>query len=143
MTDDLRQAFGVPRDLGVLVTDVVDASPAAEAGLVAGDVIIQMDRKRIAQVTDVYRVLDYFEPKDEITIEIIRNKATKTLSVTLAAPPADTAPKPWQRPWDSPPAIPAPFLEPRYWERQLDDLLERWREYWREDPPAHPYERRL
>lgn len=143
MTDDLRQAFGAPRDSGVLVTEVVDASPAAQAGVMAGDVIIRMDRKRIAEVGDVYRVLDFFEAGDEITIELIRAKASKLLTVVLAAAPDSGVAKPWYPPWDSPPAIPAPFLEPHYWERQLDQLLERWREYWREEPEAYPYERRL
>ncbi|MFZ0255045.1 MAG: PDZ domain-containing protein, partial [Gammaproteobacteria bacterium] len=143
MTDDLRQAFGVPRDLGVLVTEVVDASPAAEAGLAAGDVITRMDRKQIAAIGDVYRVLDFFEPGDEITLEIIREKTSKLLTVVLAAPPDNGSPAPWRGPWDSPPTIPAPFFEPHYWQRQLDELLERWRDYWREEPGAPPYERRL
>lgn len=143
MTDDLRQAFGAPRDSGVLVTEVVDASPAAQGGLMAGDVIIRMDRKHIAEVGDVYRVLDFFEAGDEIAIEIIRAKASKLLTVVLAAAPDKSTPKPWYPPWNLPPTIPAPFLEPHYWERQLDQLLERWREYWRQEPDAYPYERRL
>lgn len=143
MTDDLRQAFGAPRDLGVLVTEVVDASPAAKAGLAAGDVITQMDRKQIAAIGDVYRVLDFFEPGDEITLEIIREKASKLLTVVLATPPDNGSPAPWRGPWDSPPTIPAPFFEPHYWQRQLDELLERWRDYWREEPGTPPYERRL
>ncbi|MGF1615135.1 MAG: PDZ domain-containing protein [Gammaproteobacteria bacterium] len=144
MTDDLRQAFGVPRDVGVLVTEVFDGSPAAAAGLAAGDVITQMDRKRIGEVDDVYRVLDFFEPGDEIAIEIVREKASQRFTVVLATPPDQDSPRPWFRPSDSPPRIPAPFLEPHYWQRQLDDLLERWREYWRKESEGYPpFERRL
>jgi hypothetical protein len=47
-------------------------------------------------------------------------------------------------PWDSLPKIPAPFLEPHYWQRQLDDLLEQWREYWQDEPEVYPpFERRV
>jgi serine protease Do len=144
MTDDLREAFGAPRDEGILVTQVFDTSPAAGAGLRAGDVITRMDRKQITEVADVYRVLDFFEPGDEITIEIIREKASTTLTVVLAVPPDEGPPRSWLVPWDSLPKIPAPFLEPHYWQRQLDDLLEQWREYWQDEPEVYPpFERRV
>ncbi len=144
MTDDLRQAFGVPRDIGVLITQVFDARPAAEGGLMAGDVIVRMDRMDITEVADVYRVLDFFKPGDAIKIELIREKGSETVTVVLAAPPEDRhGQRQWLEPWEPPPKIPVPFLEPHYWQRQLDELLERWREYWPEQPDAPAQEWRL
>lgn len=144
MTDDLRQAFGVPPAIGVLVTEVTDNSPAADVGLTAGDVIIRMDRKEIAEIADVYRALDFFEPEDEIAIAIIRDKASKTLAVALGAPPPDRhLPRRRFEPRESPPHLPAPLLDPRYWQRQFDELMERWQEYWREETQAPSEERPL
>jgi serine protease Do len=42
---------------GVVVTDVANGSPAAEAGLQSGDVIQEVDRTRITNVNDLDRVL--------------------------------------------------------------------------------------
>lgn len=139
LTDDLRQAFGVPQRTGVLVTQVFAGSPAEQAGLVAGDVITKMDRKTIARIADVTRVLDFFDPGDRITVELIRDRETKAVSVELAAPP-QSEPKPWPRGWYPPTEIPAPYLEPRYWQHQLDELIKRWREFWQEPSPAWPDE---
>jgi len=79
----LRKFFGAPEDRGVLIAEVRENSPATKAGLHVGDVILKMDRKSIRSVRDVYRVLDFFEPGDQITVEILRDKKKQKMSVTL------------------------------------------------------------
>jgi serine protease Do len=55
---DARQQLGLGADVkGVVVTDVPDASPAAEAGLQRGDVIEQVNRQPVFSVADYQRLI--------------------------------------------------------------------------------------
>jgi len=83
MTPQLRRAFGASEDAGVLVAAVVKDSPAEKAGLAVGDIIVRMDRKRIQRVADFYRVLRYFDPGESVEMEVIREKASETLTAQL------------------------------------------------------------
>ena len=83
LTDQLRIYFNTPEDLGVLVTEVQEDSPAEEYGLHAGDIIIQINNKTIRDHFDLVRVIDYYEPEEEVEIKIIRDRDEKSLNVRL------------------------------------------------------------
>ncbi len=58
LTASTRQQLGLGSDVkGVVVTDVPDASPAAEAGLQRGDVIEQVNRQPVNSVADYQRLI--------------------------------------------------------------------------------------
>jgi serine protease Do len=58
LTASTRQQLGLESDVkGVVVTDVPDASPAAEAGLQRGDVIEQVNRQPVNSVADYQRLI--------------------------------------------------------------------------------------
>ncbi len=125
MTEQLREAFGAPGGDGVLVVEVVEGGPAANAGLNVGDVIVRIDRKRVRGVGDVYRALNYFEAGDEVEVHVVRNKTAKTIVVTLAAAPgAGTDSGRYGESY--PPFITVPVPHPRYWLEPLEELRERW-----------------
>lgn len=83
MTEALRTAYGVPRGQGVLITDVIRDSPAAKAGLRAGDVITRIDRRTIRSTRDIYRTIDFFDPGETVEIAIVRDSEQRALSATL------------------------------------------------------------
>ncbi len=56
ITPETRQAQAL-RQPGVAVTDVVPSSPADEAGLVAGDLILELDGRAVASPDDAARTL--------------------------------------------------------------------------------------
>ncbi len=134
LTQDLRDYFGAPAELGVLVAEVAADGPAAKAGMEPGDVIIRIDRKDIRGAADVRRALNYFDPEDEVTIVIIRARDERPLAVTLAEPPETAGPESSLRAWPGDGERP-PFLQPEFWENEiegmLDSLEQRWQE-WRE-----------
>jgi serine protease Do len=120
LTDDLRRLFGAPPGVGVIVAQVVKDSPAEQAGLAAGDVLVQMDRKAIRGVADVYRALAYFEPGDALDLVLIRDKQRQALSVTLGERAAPSLP----------PGVPGQ-------DRLMPD--EDWdRDWWQRPPGAWP-----
>ena len=83
MTEALRTAYGVPQGQGVLVTDVIRDSPAAKAGVRAGDVIVRIDRRNIRSTGDIYRAIDFFDPGESVEIAIVRDRDQRELSATL------------------------------------------------------------
>jgi S1-C subfamily serine protease len=73
---------------GALITRVVPGSPAAKAGLKAGDVITAFHGKSIASADTLTAAVYEARPGEKVTLTIHRNDATKHLSLTLGVQPA-------------------------------------------------------
>lgn len=84
MSDQLAEYFGVKR--GALIGEVVEDSPAAKAGLKAGDVIIEFDGRRIDDKSDINHFIKKTEPGDIIEIIVMRKGKQKTFKVELGEP---------------------------------------------------------
>jgi serine protease Do len=81
LTKQLAEFFGVAGGKGVLVTSVSEKSPAAAAGLKAGDVITAADGETIEGSGDLSRALN--KQKDgDVTLSIVRDKNQRTIKVT-------------------------------------------------------------
>jgi membrane-associated protease RseP (regulator of RpoE activity) len=81
LTKQLAEYFGIGDGKGVLVTAVEEDSPAAKAGLKAGDVITSIDGDKVEGSGDLARGIN--KKKDgEVTLTVIRNKNQRTISVT-------------------------------------------------------------
>src|SRR6185312_10217872 len=73
----LADFFGVVDGQGVLITSVTENSPAAKAGLKAGDVITAVDGEKIDGAGDLSRAIN--KQKDgEITLTVVRDKNQRT-----------------------------------------------------------------
>ena len=81
LTKQLADFFGVSDGKGVLVTSVMEDSPAAKAGLKAGDVITAIDGEKVDGAGDLAQGIN--KKKDgEVTLTVIRNKNQRTINVT-------------------------------------------------------------
>jgi membrane-associated protease RseP (regulator of RpoE activity) len=81
LTGQLAEYFGIGDGKGVLVTSVSDDSPAAKAGLKAGDVITAIDGEKVDGAGDLARGIN--KKKDgDVTLTVIRNKNQRTVTVT-------------------------------------------------------------
>jgi len=58
LTPEVAEHLNVKADHGVVITDVRSGGPADEAGLAAGMVIVQADRKPLNSVGDLSKILD-------------------------------------------------------------------------------------
>ncbi|MGD8700033.1 MAG: trypsin-like peptidase domain-containing protein [Gemmatimonadales bacterium] len=81
--DDVR-AFGLPGPIGAVVQDFTEGSPAAEAGMQRGDVIVAVDGKSIERVGQLQRIIASYEPGDRVKIKVVRFGEELTLDVRLA-----------------------------------------------------------
>jgi serine protease Do len=100
---DLADAMGLPTDTGgVMVVEVVDSSPASDAGLragtravtvngqrvtVGGDIIVAVDDTPVASIEDLQSALGQARPGQDVSLSILRNTRTIQVQVTLAARP--------------------------------------------------------
>jgi hypothetical protein len=69
---------------GVRVEDVLPGSPAEQAGLRAGDVLLAIDGESLAGLRDLSRVLKAHEPGDRVRLTVDRDGERLTLAATLA-----------------------------------------------------------
>ena len=83
--EQMAEYFGV--DGGVLVTEVVEDSPASEAGLKAGDVITKLDGEEIADAGALHEWMAGTEAEQKIKVEVRRKGDRKSFDVTLGEAP--------------------------------------------------------
>ncbi len=75
---------------GAVISSVASGTPAARAGLVAGDTITAVDGTAITDGTGLTTVLQGHHPLDRVTLNwTSQSGATHSASVTLASGPAD------------------------------------------------------
>jgi membrane-associated protease RseP (regulator of RpoE activity) len=83
ITPELRVHFGAPKDAGVLVSDVQADTPAARAGLQVGDVITEVDGKRVRWSGDVSREIRGRKAGESVPLDVVRGGASRKLTVTV------------------------------------------------------------
>ena len=85
LTKQLADFFGVADGKGLLVPAVEPDSPAAKAGLKAGDVITSFNGERVRSLGDLRQKLASQNDAKTAKIGVLRNKSEVTLSVELPA----------------------------------------------------------
>jgi putative serine protease PepD len=74
--------------LGADLAQILPGTPAAKAGLKAGDVVTKLDGKTISGEADLSAVIDGHKPGDTMKVTYVRSGKTLTTTVTLTARPA-------------------------------------------------------
>jgi membrane-associated protease RseP (regulator of RpoE activity) len=83
LNDDLGQYFKVKEGEGVLITDVAEDSPAEEAGLMAGDVVLEYDGKMVKNTEKFRKYVAGTEPGEEVSVVVKRKGRNKTVEVEV------------------------------------------------------------
>ena len=73
--------------VGVYVKSVEDFSAAEKAGIKAGDVIIEVEGKKITKMDELNEIKNSHKIGDEIKIKVNRNGEEKDLTITLGEQP--------------------------------------------------------
>jgi serine protease Do len=72
LDNDHREALDIPSDIkGVIVSDVERSTPAADAGIRRGDVIVEINRAKIGDLTDFRELMDGYK-KAKVLVVIYR-----------------------------------------------------------------------
>ena len=80
---DAAKALEMESRDGALITQVVNDSPAAVAGIEEGDVIVKFDNKKISDPSNLRNIVSLMPPGSKSDIVIFRNGNKKNLNVTL------------------------------------------------------------
>ncbi|WP_317929371.1 DegQ family serine endoprotease [Halioxenophilus sp. WMMB6] len=81
---DLAASFGLRKPEGALVARIEPGSPADDAGLQVGDIILKFAGEKIAESSDLPHVVGSTQPGESVPVEVIREGKKKSLSVTVA-----------------------------------------------------------
>lgn len=83
LTDQLRTYFKVKGDGGVLISEVVEDSPAEKAGIKAGDVITIVDDEEISGPSNLQKTIRKHDPEEKVKITLVRNGRKRVINTTL------------------------------------------------------------
>ena len=86
---EVAESIGLGSATGALVSAVEPDSPAAKAGLQAGDVIVQFNGTKIDKVSDLPRLVGNTKPGSKASLTIFRRGKQQQLTITVADVPAD------------------------------------------------------
>jgi 2-alkenal reductase len=75
--------YTLPVEWGAYVTRVGSGSPAGNAGIRQGDIIVRMDDQQLDEDTQFVNALFNYQPGDVVEVEIVRDSQHITLQVTL------------------------------------------------------------
>lgn len=84
LTPDLAEALAVDELTGAIVISVEPDTPADQAGLTAGDVIVAVDDETVEGSSDLRQKIGLRRPGDEVEIVYLRDGDRKTTQVSLA-----------------------------------------------------------
>ncbi|HTL52288.1 MAG TPA: Do family serine endopeptidase, partial [Planctomycetota bacterium] len=87
LTPDLAETFGLKSVAGALVSNVEDRTPAADAGLKNGDVILSLDGVAVSDVNSLRNRVAAQPIGKTVSLTIWRDKAEKTLTITIGKQP--------------------------------------------------------
>jgi serine protease Do len=84
LTPELAKGFQMSQSAGALVASVQPDSPAARAGLKAGDVVTRFDGRTIVHPGDLSRLVANTPVGRQVALTVIRDGKPVTLDVTVA-----------------------------------------------------------
>ncbi len=83
VNEDVREDWELSVDKGVLVTYVINDSPADEAGIKKGDVILKYEGRSVRYSDELIEYVRKTPPGEKAKIEIDRNGKSKKFEVTI------------------------------------------------------------
>jgi serine protease Do/serine protease DegQ len=79
----LAAGFGLKDTRGVLVSEVTPQGPAARAGLQAGDVVLALNDKPVANRDELRLLVSQLSPRTKVSLHVVREGKPATLEVTI------------------------------------------------------------
>ena len=89
VTRDLAESFGMDKPMGALISRVLPDSPAANAGLEVGDVIVEFNGTEVYYSSDLPPLVGRVRPGTTAKVKIVRNGKTLTKKVKIEELPGE------------------------------------------------------
>ncbi|RQW82351.1 MAG: DegQ family serine endoprotease [Methylococcus sp.] len=86
LTHELAQAFKLNQTQGAVITGVQPGSPAEDADLEPGDVVLAINGRRVKNSADVRNIIGLSQIGDEVAVEVVHKGSTVTREAKIAKP---------------------------------------------------------
>jgi predicted metalloprotease with PDZ domain len=83
LDEAVREGLNTSAKNGVLVTEVIEDSPAAKAGVEDGDIIVEFEGKNVESADQLRELIAAGTTGDKVSVTLVRGKAQKEIEVTL------------------------------------------------------------
>jgi serine protease Do len=87
VTPEIAAAAGLQEPTGAFVTEIVKGSPAEKAGLRRGDVIVELDGKKILDPSELPRMVAFGHIGKAVTLNILRQGKPLEIKVVVEMRP--------------------------------------------------------
>jgi serine protease Do len=94
LTPELAKQFNLKEEYGALVGDVIENSPAENAGIMRGDVIIEFQGKKVTDPFTLRNTVANTKPGTKVKIKVIREGYEETLTAIIGELPSEEKPLP-------------------------------------------------
>ena len=84
VSKEVAESIGLDKPTGAVVVSVEAASPAAKAGIEAGDIITRFDGKVVEKSSDLPRIVGAVKPGSKVAVSVFRRGAVRELNVVVA-----------------------------------------------------------
>lgn len=83
LTPDLADSFGIEPGKGILVAQVADGSPAQQAGIKQGDVIVAFEGNKVTNIGHFRNQVSITPPGNRVELTVLRDGKEKTVHVSI------------------------------------------------------------
>ena len=87
LSDDLAKQFKMENTNGALVAEVTSQSPAEKAGLLSGDVVVEVGGKKVEGPSELQMTIASMAPGSKAELKVIRDGKDKNVTVELGERP--------------------------------------------------------
>jgi len=83
LTPKLAESLGIEETEGLIVSDINPGSAAEEAGIIRGDIILEINREKVESIVQYKKALQAAQEKKSVLLLIKRNKNTRFVVIDL------------------------------------------------------------
>jgi len=83
VTEDIAASLGVQNTDGAIVADAQPESPAAKAGIVAGDIITKVNNAPVKDPKELSATISRMDPNQKVSVTVLREGREQQIDVTL------------------------------------------------------------
>jgi len=83
VTEDIAKYFGLDKAEGALIGAVQEGSPADQAGLERGDIVLEYNKKKITNPEELQSAVKESKVGDKVVMLVFRNKKSEYITVTI------------------------------------------------------------
>jgi S1-C subfamily serine protease len=87
LTPQIAEQFNVDADAGVILVNVGEGTPAGQAGLRQGDVLVRAGDRKLEGVGDLFAALREVPQGERLELEVVRDGERQTVTVTPTGRP--------------------------------------------------------